>query len=276
MGETNLAQKRFVEYARSQTLERLDAGVSEDRKDVFYYLLNAKDPETGSGLSTTELLSEAATLIVAGSDTASTALAASFFYLGRCENVSALDKLVIELKYVFNDVEEIKAGAKLNSCLYLRACIDEALRLSPPVPGALPREVLAGGMAIDGIFVPAGVDVSVPIYALHHNPSYFRNPEKFMPERWIKSFSSPKELQVAQETFSVFSLGPRACIGKSMAYMELLITVARVVWLFEFRLIDGGMGNISSGDKEREGIFEISDYFVAEKDGPMVEVVERI
>jgi hypothetical protein len=52
--------------------------------------------------------------------------------------------------------------------------------------------------------------------------------------------------------------------------------VARVVWLFEFRLMDGGKGKISSGDKAREGIFEISDYFVAEKDGPMMEVVERI
>jgi cytochrome P450 len=264
-----------LEYASGQALERLDAGISEDRKDFFYYLLNAKDPETGSGLSTAELRSEAATLIVAGSDTSSTALAASFFYLGRAENLFALNKLVVELKDVFNDVEEITAGTKLNSCLYLRACIDEALRLSPPVPGALPREVLAGGMAIDGIFVPAGVDVSVPIYALHHNPSYFRNPEKFMPERWIKSFSSPEELQVAQETFSVFSLGPRGCIGKSMAYMELLITVARVVWLFEFRLMDGGKGKISSGDKAREGTFEILDYFVAEKDGPMMEVLER-
>jgi cytochrome P450 len=276
LSSTANAQKRFIQYAQAQALERFNIGISEDRKDFFYYLLNAKDPETGSGLSTSELWSESATLIVAGSDTASTALAASFFYLGRPENISALNKLVTELKDTFNNVEEIQSGTKLNSCQYLRACIDEALRLSPPVPGGLPREVLAGGMSIDGEFIPARVDVTVPIYALHHNPSYFRNPEKFMPERWIKSFSSPEELQVAQETFSVFSLGPRGCIGKSMAYMELLITVARVVWLFEFRLMDGGKGKISSGDKAREGIFEISDYFVAEKDGPMMEVVERI
>jgi cytochrome P450 len=237
--------------------------------------LNAKDPETDSGLSTSELWSESATLIVAGSDTSSTALAASFFYLGRPENISALNKLVTELKDTFNDVEEIKSGTKLNSCQYLRACIDEALRLSPPVPGGLPREVLAGGMAIDGEFIPAGVDVTVPIYALHHNASYFPDPEKFKPDRWIKTFSPPEELQVAQEAFSVFLLGPRGCIGKNMAYMELLITVARVVWLFELRLVDGGTKTISFGDKERAGIFDILDYFVAEKEGPMMAVVER-
>ncbi|RYC57622.1 hypothetical protein CHU98_g8575, partial [Xylaria longipes] len=75
-------------------------------------------------------------------------MAATLFYLVR--NPSALEKASEEVRAKFGDVEEIAQGSQLNSCTYLRACIDEAMRMSPSVGGIAPREVLQGGITIDG------------------------------------------------------------------------------------------------------------------------------
>jgi cytochrome P450 len=73
------ARKRYRVYAQSQAMARTQASI--DRKDFFHCLLHAKDPDTGAGFSMPVLWAEAGLLIVAGSDTSSTALAATFFYL---------------------------------------------------------------------------------------------------------------------------------------------------------------------------------------------------
>src|ERR1700761_282778 len=158
-------------YSKAQAMERTKLGLDVDRKDFFYYLLNAKDPETGHGFSRDELWGESNLLIIAGSDTTSTALAATFFYL--VHNPSVLQEAAQEIRSTFSTVEEIAHGPKLTGCHFLRACIDEAMRMSPPVGGALPRRVLPGGMIVDGRNIPEGVDVCVPHYTIHHNPAYY-------------------------------------------------------------------------------------------------------
>jgi cytochrome P450 len=104
-----------------------------DRKDFFHYLLNAKDPETGEGFAMPELWAESSLLIVAGSDTSSTCLAGTFFYL--THNPAVLEKLAQEVRAAFKDVEDIKSSPTLGSCAHLRACIDETLRISPSIGG---------------------------------------------------------------------------------------------------------------------------------------------
>ncbi len=78
-------------------------------------------------------------------------------------------------------------GPELASCRFLHACIDEALRMSPPVGSALFREVVApGGAVIDGHPVPQGADVGVGIYAIHHSPEcYGPDPFVYRPDRWL-------------------------------------------------------------------------------------------
>jgi cytochrome P450 len=71
-------------------------------------------------------------------------------------NPSILKKLTDEIRSTFETVEDINSGLALNLCTYLRAVIDEAMRLSPPVGGILPREVLPGGLDVDGIHIPEG------------------------------------------------------------------------------------------------------------------------
>lgn len=213
---------QYMAYSKAQAAERTKVGLETDRKDFFYYLLNARDPETGKGFTGPELWGESNLLIIAGSDTTSTALASAFFYL--THNPRTLHKLTEEIRSTFSDVEEIVSGPTLTSCAYLRAVIDEAMRLSPPVGGLLPREVLPGGIDIDGIHVPEGVVVGTPHYTIHHNPGYFPAPFIFEPERWLAG-SSPvvttESVGAAQSAFCPFSVGPRGCIGKGLAYAEL-------------------------------------------------------
>jgi cytochrome P450 len=265
---------QYMAYSKSQAAERQKIGLDTDRKDFFYYLLNARDPETGQGFTAPELWGESNLLIIAGSDTTSTALASSFFYL--VHNPQTLAKLTKEIREKFQVVEEIHSGSELNSCHYLRAVVDESMRLSPPVGGILPREVLSGGLTIDNHFIRAGVVVGTPHYTLHHHPSYYPSPFTFNPDRWIVD-SSPEvtkdTVALAQSAFCPFSVGPRGCIGKGLAYAELMTSLARTVWLYDMRLEEVGLGEGSATLEEgrrRKGEYQLKDCFTSMKEGPMV------
>ena len=67
-------------------------------------------------------------------------MAATLFYL--LKYPEAMAKLRQELDGKFSSADEIRSGPKLASCVYLRACVDEALRMAPPGPGILPRTAL--------------------------------------------------------------------------------------------------------------------------------------
>ncbi|CZR61032.1 related to cytochrome P450 67 [Phialocephala subalpina] len=250
---------KFREWALARAGERTklkDSG----RKDFYHYMMEAKNPSTDEKLDHKELWSEASNLIVAGVDTTATTLAATFFYLTR--NRYALEKAKKEVREAFEGcgVEDIKTGEKLKGCKYLRACLDESLRMTPPVPGMLPRTVLPGGIEIDNYQIPAGVEVGVAAYAIHHNERYYEDSFTYRPERWLEDEKG------MGEAFAPFSHGPRACIGKNMAYMEMMNTMARVLWLFDMR----GVGELGESG-ERKGEFEVRDCFICDKDGPMVE-----
>ncbi|KAH7125665.1 cytochrome P450 [Dendryphion nanum] len=271
---------QYMQYSKSQAMERTKAGLDVDRKDFFYYLLNAKDPETGKGFSMDELWGESNLLIIAGSDTTSTAMAGTLFYLAH--NARVLAKVIKEIRETFADVEEIVTGPKLSGCTYLRACIDETMRMTPPVAGALPRQVLPGGIDIDGHHIPAGVDVGVPHYSIHHNELYYPRPFEYLPERWLADpAANPLHVKLpeAHAAFCPFSIGPRGCIGKGLAYVELTVTIARLLFLNDMRLAPGtslgeGRGDLEVG-RTRAEEYQIEDRFASMKDGPMVQFRKR-
>ncbi|KAI5920170.1 isotrichodermin C-15 hydroxylase [Camillea tinctor] len=280
---------KYMAYSKAQLTERTKLGDDTDRRDFFYHLLKARDPETGQGFSTPELWGESNLLIIAGSDTTSTAMAATLFYLVR--NPRALQKAVEEVRSRFSDVEEIHQGAALNGCTYLRACIDEAMRMSPSVGGIPPREVLEGGAAIDGELIPAGTIVGTPHYTIHHNEAYYPQPFTYVPERWLTG--QPKALfgagagtvtehdtAVAQSAFCPFSIGPRGCIGKGLAYVEMSTTLARVLFLYDLRKTSAGFDPAEGRPdlewgRQRPDEFQLIDQFTSLKDGPMVEFRRR-
>lgn len=240
--------------------------VGGSRRDFFYWLLDATDGDD-PGYTMPEILLECRTLIIAGSDTSSITLAAAFYYL--CRSATILERLQHEIRSTFQNVDEIRTGQKMSECTYLRAVIDETLRMTPPVPSSLPREVEAGGISIDGKYIPQGTIVGSSAYCLHHNPDYFPDPYIFRPERWIVDDSTGVNAEAvsrSRSAFCPFSLGSRGCIGKTMAYNELSLALARVLYKLDVRL--------EKDDKSGEGLngeYAQQDVFVSDRDGPLVQ-----
>ncbi|KOS17813.1 Isotrichodermin C-15 hydroxylase [Escovopsis weberi] len=273
---------RYMAYSKGQLTERTKLGEDTDRRDFFYYLLKARDPETGEAFTTPELWGESNLLIIAGSDTTSTAMAATMFYLLR--NPDAMKKVTEEIRSKFNNSEEIIHGATLASCTYLRACIDEAMRLSPSVGGILPREVLPGGITIDGETIPEGTVVGTPHYTIHHNEQYYSNPFDYVPERWLVGAINPltgkatteDDVSLASSAFCPFSSGPRGCIGKGLAYVEMTLMLGRTFYMYDARKAVGvedpseGRADLEWG-RHRTSEFQLVDIFTSAKKGPLVE-----
>jgi cytochrome P450 len=199
-----------------------------------------------------------------------------FFYLSRYPE--CYKALAQEIRSTFENGEDISYNEKLVNCHYLRACIDEAMRMSPPSPGALWREqsltdTSEEPLVVDGHVIPKGTQLGVSLYALHHNEAYFPEPFFYKPERWLGN-NSDEQTRVMREAFNPFSIGSRACAGKAMAYMEASLAIARTIWHFDFKAapgIDGQLGAGTAGDKngrEHTSEFQIFDIFSATHDGP--------
>lgn len=253
-------------------------GEKGGRKDFFHYLYHAIDPETGErGYDLDELYGECEMLIIAGADTTATVTAAMLFYLARRPELQA--KLAREVLAAFSSSGEIKAGAALQSCRYLRAFIQETLRMAPPVPAEPAREVLAGGTTVDGMFFPAGVQVSVGIYCLNYSDDIFPEPFEFRPERWIVGESSQESVALAESGFCTFSYGSRGCVGKNLAWLEMSVVMAKLIYNFEVRPdasnhIGGGSLDGRFGRRAVDQ-YQILDAFVAMRDGPVVQFKKR-
>lgn len=179
----------------------------------------------------------------------------------------------MEIRSTFSTSADIRGGPRLSGCRYLRACIDESLRMSPPVPGTLWREAVPGDqdkpLVIDGQIIPAGTQIGVSIYSLHHNKEYFPDPFKFQPERWLESRGTRL---ATQDALAAFSIGPRGCAGKGMAYLETSLVVAMTLWYFDFELAPDapkkqGSGKVT-GLRYDPGEFPMYDLFAAGHDGP--------
>ena len=216
-----------------------------------------------------------------------TALSATFFYLSR--NQTSYQKLAAEIRSNFTNGSDI-TGAGVASLPYLRACIDEALRLSPPTPGILWRDFLPADkdknlpFIVDNHVIPAGTIVGVNTYSIHHNEAYFPDAFAFRPDRWLNSSSSTfsdEERKVMRDAFGAFSMGPRGCAGKAMAYLEASLVLAKTLWYFDFEKPKGELGKVGAGEvggeegRERKDEFQLFDIFVSIHDGPYLSFQPR-
>ncbi|KAF2261282.1 cytochrome P450 [Lojkania enalia] len=251
-------------------------------RDIFGTLAAVQDSETKRCLTREELIAETAFFIIAGADTTGSAMTATIFYL--LHNPNCYQRLQEEVLSSFTSLEDIHSGKQLDQCLYLHACITEAMRLSPGVGGILPREVLQPGMWVDKHFFPPGTDVGVSNYAIHHNIEYFPSPFTFKPERWLSDSVceggvSVQEVKLAQSAYSPFGVGRTNCVGQNLAYQEIMTVIARLLFLYDMRIKPGttmGEGSVELGpDRCRKDELQTWDRFVSYHEGPMVEFRPR-
>ncbi|XXG97443.1 hypothetical protein Hte_003744 [Hypoxylon texense] len=244
--------------------------------DLWSFIADSMKTDEDKSLYARDIWMEAIFFIVAGGDTTATGMAAALFYIARHRH--CYDKLAAEIRSAFQSGADI-GGPKLAACSYLRACIDETLRMSPPLPGLLWRRLAdeeqgegKPPLIIDGHVVPPGTDVAVSVYALHHNENYFPDPFTYTPERWLGAADEieegkPGSRRAILDAFAPFSVGARACGGKAMAYLEISLLLAKLLWYFDFKPAPGAQGNVGLSDK---GEFRIHDVFVSTNEGPWI------
>lgn len=195
-----------------------------------------------------------------------------------------LERLQREVRNTFAKVEDISFAGGTTPCLYLRACLDEALRMAPPAGSVLRRQVEPSGAIIDNKVYPSGTNIGVPVFSMHHDPLYFPDPFMFQPERWIpgetladSTLVTPELVKRASSAFLPFSAGTRSCIGKPLAYMQMQVLYATLMWKFDLRLCqDRWVNGKRSGkgpDQTKE--YELVDIFTSWKNGPLIEVKGR-
>jgi cytochrome P450 len=130
-----------------------------------------------------------------------------------------------------NSGTDVPSYQQVRDLPYLRACLDEAMRLRPSLSPGLQRETPAEGVAIDGEWIPGNTMVSVSPFIAHRDPNVFPNPTSFVPERWLEEKSKDFSKYIL-----TFSAGGRICIGKNIAYLEQTLLVAAVVRKYDFLL----------------------------------------
>ncbi|KAK2616780.1 hypothetical protein QQS21_000157 [Conoideocrella luteorostrata] len=255
-----------------------------DAQHDFYSV--ATEVNADSELFRSEMWAEATAFLAAGGLSTATSISATFFYLSRYPD--CYRTLAHEIRTTFACSDDIKAGPQLNGCKYLRACIEEALRCAAPVllPSWREQDPADQGLFIvDGHVVPRGTQVAVPIYSLLHNQDIFEDPFAYRPERWLEpdknsDTEDKKSSRVAmRKAFIPFMIGDRNCAGQAMAWMELSLVVARVLWYFDFEKAPGKLSKLGEKLRLEAGRevpeYEISDIFVAEHDGPNLIFRER-
>jgi benzoate 4-monooxygenase len=224
------AVENLAGMAVARVSARLDSGPqNEQRVDLLARLMEGRD-ETGAKLGRAELTAEALTQLIAGSDTTSNTSCALLYWVLKTPGV--LQKLQAELDAAVPQGTVVPKHSQVRDLKYLQAVITETMRIHSTSSLGLPRVVPPGpGVEILGHHFPAGSVVSVPSYTIHHSKEIWGpDADEFRPERWEKLTERQKN------AFIPFSYGPRSCVGRNVAEMELALIVGTVFRRYEFEL----------------------------------------
>ncbi|OIW31920.1 cytochrome P450 [Coniochaeta ligniaria NRRL 30616] len=224
----------FTGMARHLATQRLRNPPKEP--DLFSNLPTHSSEKRPVPMSRDEILAESSVMLNAGNDTTQSALTNTMYDLAL--NASKQHRLRDELRrHLDTDQLPIASYEALQHVPYLRAVIDESFRLHPPLGTGVPR-LTTEPTVIDGKLIPPGVTVSAQAWSLHRREDLFRDAESWIPERWLPDGDdfSDEERRNLKDYVQPFSQGPRACIGRNLAYMELSICIAALVLAFEWTL----------------------------------------
>ncbi|KAL1967665.1 hypothetical protein VTN77DRAFT_2922 [Rasamsonia byssochlamydoides] len=229
--------KSLVEKKRihlQNCVDRVDRRLAKTspRPDIWGLVLNREEKDS-MRLSLDEMYANSITFMIAGTETTATLLSGLTYYL--LTNPHTLERLTRQIREAFASDEEITMS-RLAQLEYLQACLEEGLRMYPPLPIGLPRITPPEGMLICDEMVPGGqTTVSINQWSTYRNPRNFKDPNSFHPERWT---SDPKFASDKKKYLQPFSTGPRNCLGKNLANHEMRLVLAKVLWHFDLSLCE--------------------------------------
>ncbi|MGQ5524177.1 cytochrome P450 [Chitinimonas sp. PSY-7] len=228
----NLAFKQSMRELDSLLYElinkRLEGGTP--RGDLLDMLLAARDPDNEESMSVQQLRDEIATIFGAGHETTANGLTWTWYLLSNHPEVRS--KLHDELDTVLGG--RTPSYADLPQLVFTKAVFEEALRLFPPAP-LLPRAVRQD-TAVAGFGLQRGDFLMVDCDLLHKHPAFWREPDRFDPERFMPGAA---QLQHHRCAYLPFGAGPRVCIGNHFAMMEGQLLLAQIAQHYDLQLQPG-------------------------------------
>ena len=196
--------------------------VAKDRaqRDLLTILMEARDDETGLPMSDLQVMEEVLGMIIGGHETASSALTWLWYELDQHPEVRA--RVEQEMDQVLAGQELTLAG--VGELRYTRMVIEETLRLHPPF--WFENRNVMQAVELGGAKLPKGAIVVFSRYSLHRHPQFWKDPQRFDPQRFE---ADHEENSRTSGAYVPFGYGPRLCIGLNFAMLELLVIVATVV-----------------------------------------------
>ncbi|CAD0201820.1 unnamed protein product [Chrysodeixis includens] len=219
------------------------------RHDFVDFLLNLYKDEyiTGESIMTAKtgeaqkvtmkvdydlLAGQCISFLGAGYETSATTMSMTLFELAQDEELQA--RVIKEVDEFMDKHDNVLDYSIVTELPFLEACIDESLRLYPPLTN-LTREVMESYTFPSGLNVDKGVRVHIPVYHIHRNPNYYPNPEKYDPERFL-----PEEKKnITPFTYLPFGEGQRLCIGLRFAKMQMIAGLVTIFKSYKIKLADG-------------------------------------
>ena len=220
----------YIEGVTEEIIKRRRQQGLTGRKDLLELMMTATDETTVEGVSRLtddEVVAQSLIFLFAGYETSSNTLSFTLYHLA--VNPDVQDKLRSEI----NEAVETNARKKplyeiAHNIEYLDCVIKEAQRLNPPAPFA--NRECDEDYDLNGIHITKGTEVQIPIYALHHDPDVWQDPEKFDPKR----FRGPAKDTHHAFQFLPFGAGPRNCIGMRFALMEIKLALVKILMKYKF------------------------------------------
>jgi cytochrome P450 len=219
-------RKRWTRFVGMLMAERRAAGKNEGAlsRDLFDLMGAARDPETGDAFTDEQLGDQVATMILAGHETTATALFWSLYLLAL--DPATQDRLAAEVEGAEEngalDIERLK---------FTRAVVDETMRLYPPA--FLIARAAAASDTIAGMPVSKNDVVLVAPWLLHRHEKLWRDPNAFIPERFMAPAPPPDRF-----AYLPFGVGARICIGAHFALVEATLALAKIIAAFRVELLD--------------------------------------
>lgn len=189
-------------------------------RDLLWQLMAARD-ESGAAMPEHQVRDEVATLLTAGHETTTLALAWALFLLAL--HPRALEAVQREIASLDG---RAPAYEDLSRLKYTRCVVDETMRLYPPV-WVISRTAV-GEDFIAEFFIPAGSEILIFPYITHRHPRWWAEPERFLPDR----FAAENSRSRVRGAYLPFGAGPRTCVGLNFAMTEILVVLAVLLQRF--------------------------------------------